>query len=412
MPCGRRKGSGEDSLITSSSAPSIQSLSRGRPLSEAFILNCLRREGELSRMEVAAMTGLSPAAVSGVAGELIEEGIVVEGKSAQSSGGRRPIPLSINYARHWSIGFKLSQHRLEGTLTDLSTQPIGTCELPLADHEPATVAAAVQKGVSTLLRNRREGRQKLVGVGMAMPGLIDVNRGICLVSQRFDWRDVPIAALIASRISVPVWVDNDVNAFAIAQQLFGHGRRRNSVLVLIIGTGVGAAFIFNGQIHRRARFAAGEIGFPVKEDAGSIATEERLSWDRRLSEPAIVRAWQEIRKRSPKTPVDLQQAAAKCDRLALEYLREVGCDIGRRVTAMIDLVDPEVVIVGGEAVRFGPALVDPLVNTVRESSFEKPPAVEIDWDNNVWSRGTAALAIQQFFDFESTAGFERKANAR
>lgn len=79
---------------------------------------------------------------------------------------------------------------------------------------------------------------------------------------------------------------------------------------------------------------------------------------------------------------------------------------------MIDLVDPEVVIVGGEAVRFGPALVDPLVNTVRESSFEKPPAVEIDWDNNVWSRGAAALAIQQFFDFESTAGFERKANAR
>lgn len=383
-----------------------------RAMNRRLILNCLRREGDLSRVEIAAMTGLSPAAVTGVTAGLIDEGIVVEGKSTQSSGGRRPTPLSIDYARHWSIGFKLTEGRLEGTLTDLSTRTIGTCELPLSDHGPVAVAHAVKDGVAMLLRDRREGRQKLVGIGMAMPGLVDVDRGICLVSQRLGWRDVPIAEMIASQISVPVWVDNDVNAFAIAQQLFGHGRRRNSVLVLIVGTGVGAALIFNGQIHRGARFAAGEIGFPVEDGGGSTATQDRLDWDRRLTEPAMVSAWMEIRKRSRRAPAELQQASEAGEGLALDYLGEVGREIGRRLSGLIDLIDPEVVIVGGEAVRFGPALIDPLVATVKESSFATPPPIEIDWDNNVWSRGASALAIQQFFDFESIAGFERESGTR
>ncbi|MBB6408942.1 ROK family transcriptional regulator [Mesorhizobium sangaii] len=379
-----------------------------RAMNRRLILNCLRREGDLSRVEIAAMTGLSPAAVTGVTAELIDEGIVVEGKSTQSSGGRRPTPLSIDYARHWSIGFKLTEGRLEGTLTDLSTRALGAFELSLSDHGPVAVAHAVKDGVAMLLRDRREGRQKLVGIGMAMPGMVDVNRGVCLVSQRLGWRDVPIAEMITSQISVPVWVDNDVNAFAIAQQLFGHGRRRNSVLVLIVGTGVGAALIFNGQIHRGARFAAGEIGFPVEDGGGSTATQDRLDWDRRLTEPAMVSAWMEIRKRSRRAPAELQQAAEAGEGLALDYLSEVGREIGRRLSGLIDLIDPEVVIVGGEAVRFGPALIDPLVATVKESSFATPPPIEIDWDNNVWSRGASALAIQQFFDFESIAGFERE----
>ncbi|TGQ77235.1 MULTISPECIES: ROK family transcriptional regulator [unclassified Mesorhizobium] len=383
-----------------------------RAMNRRLILNCLRREGDLSRVEIAAMTGLSPAAVTGVTAALIDEGIVLEGKSTQSSGGRRPIPLSIDYARHWSIGFKLTEGRLEGTLTDLSTRTIGACELPLPDHGPVAVAHAVKEGVATLMGDRREGRQKLVGIGMAMPGLVDVNRGVCLVSQRLGWWDVPIAEMIASQISVPVWVDNDVNAFAIAQQLFGHGRRRSSVLVLIIGTGVGAALIFNGQIHRGARSAAGEIGFPVKDGDDSIATQDRLNWDRRLSEPAMDSAWIEISKRSRKLPADLQQAIEAGERLALDYLSEVGREIGHRLSGLIDLIDPEVVIVGGEAVRFGPALIEPLIAAVRESSFATPPPIEIDWDNNVWSRGASALAIQKFFDFEGTAGFERESGAR
>lgn len=375
-----------------------------RALNRRLILNGLRREGDLSRVELANMTGLSAAAVTGVTAELIKEGIVVEGGKVQGGAGRRPIPLRLNYAKHWSIGFKLMTDRLEGTLTDLSTEPIDTCSVPIPDTRPETVAEAARQGVEMLIENRRGAHKRLVGVGVAMPGLIDANRGVCLVSQRFGWRDVPIASQIASRLNVPVWVDNDVNAFAIAQQLFGHGRRRRSVLVLIVGTGVGAALIINGQIHRGARFAAGEVGFPMGNAKTSLATESRLAWDRRLSERAMVHIWGEICAQHPEAPKDLQEAVQAGHSLALDFLRQAGTEIGNRVAMMVDLVDPEVVILGGEAIRFGRALVDPMTESIQAYSFEAPTPVEIDWDNNVWSRGAAALAIQKFFDFESAEG--------
>ncbi|PLP61164.1 sugar kinase [Mesorhizobium loti] len=374
-----------------------------RALNRRLVLNCLRREGGLSRVEIAAMTGLSPAAVTGVTAELINEGMLVEGKGMQSTGGRKPIPLTIDYPQRWSIGFKLMPDRVEGTLTDLSTRPIGTCEVPFSSHDPEAVAVAVETGVAALLQ--KENSRKLVGIGVAMPGLIDVNRGLCLEFHDFGWANVPVAELIAARINVPVWVENDVNAFAIAQQLFGYGRTRGSTLVLVISTGVGAALIFNGQIHRGARFAAGEIGF-LGRDKDSRATNDRLSWNQRLSEPGIVRGWQELRGEKPGN--DLQDAAANGDPLAVTYLGKVGREIGERLVSMIDLVDPEVVIVGGEAIRFGKALIDPLATAVKENSFGAPPPLEVDWDNNVWSRGASALAIQQFFDFESAAGYRRK----
>lgn len=376
-----------------------------RALNRRLILNCLRREGGLSRVEIAAMTGLSPAAVTGVTAELINEGMLVEGKGMQSTGGRKPIPLSIDYRQHWSVGFKLMPDRVEGTLTDLSTQPIGACDVPLSSRDPEAVAAAIEEGVATLLQRQNGNSDKLVGIGVAMPGLIDVNRGLCLEFHDFGWANVPIAELIAARTSVPVWVDNDVNAFAIAQQLFGYGRTRGSALVLVISAGVGAALIFNGQIHRGARFAAGEIGF-LRRDKDSWATNDRLSWNRRLSESGIIRGWQELRGAGSGS--DLQEAAANGDPLAVTYLGRIGREIGERLVNMIDLVDPEVVVVGGEAVRFGKALFDPLARAVKENSFGTPPPLEVDWDNNVWLRGASALAIQKFFDFESAAGYQRK----
>lgn len=376
-----------------------------RALNRRLILNCLRREGGLSRVEIAAMTGLSPAAVTGVTAELINEGMLVEGTGMQSTGGRRPIPLSIDYRQHWSIGFKLMHDGVEGTLTDLSTQPIVTCKVPLSSNDPAAVAAAVEDGVMVLLQKQNSNSGKLVGIGVAMPGLIDVNRGLCLEYHDFGWVNVPIAELIAARISVPVWVDNDVNAFAIAQQLFGYGRTRESALVLVVSAGVGAALIVNGQIHRGARFAAGEIGF-LRQDKKNWVTSDRLSWNRRLSESGIIRGWRELR--GEVSGGDLQEAAACGDPLAVTYLGGIGREIGERLVSMIDLVDPEVVIVGGEAVRFGKALMDPLAKAVRENSFGTPPQLEVDWDNTVWLRGASALAIQKFFDFESAAGHQRK----
>ncbi|CAN7546122.1 ROK family transcriptional regulator [Pararhizobium sp. LjRoot255] len=374
-----------------------------KALNRRLALNLLRREGGLSRGDLAAKTGLSNAAITGLVSELIEEGFLKEGESTQSTGGRKPVLVELDYGARYSIGLKLMADRLEAVLTDLSTEPLATTVIALPNLEPSTVAEASKQAVEQLIPDITRRREKLIGVGLAMPGLIDVEHGVCRISHRFDWHNVPIASLLAERVHVPVWVDNDVNAFAIAQQLFGAARRRSSALVLIIGTGVGSALIFHGQIHRGARFAAGEIGFAV--DGGSLKTDGFSNWGHRFSEPAIERQWAELcATNAVQGPAGLQEAMEAGDTQAVAFLGSIGRDIGLRLVGMIDLVDPEVVIVGGEAIRFGRALIDPMTEAVKRFSFEVPPPIEIDWENNIWSRGASALAIQKFFDFESASG--------
>ena len=374
-----------------------------KALNRRLALNLLRREGGLSRGELAARTGLSNAAITGLVSELIEEGFLKEGESTQSTGGRKPVLVELDYAARYSIGLKLMSDRLEAVLTDLSTEPLATTVIALSNVRPETVAEASRQAVEHLIPDAARRTEKLIGVGLAMPGLIDVERGVCRISHRFDWHDVPIASLLAEQVHVPVWVDNDVNAFAIAQQLFGAARRRSSALVLIIGTGVGSALIVHGQIHRGARFAAGEIGFAV--DGGAVKPGGSSNWGHRFAEPAIERQWTELwAENTTQGPAGLQEAAETGNRQAVNLLETIGRDIGIRLVGMIDLVDPEVVIVGGEAIRFGRALIDPMIEAVKQFSFEAPPPIEIDWDNNIWSRGASALAIQKFFDFESASG--------
>jgi predicted NBD/HSP70 family sugar kinase len=373
-----------------------------RALNRRLVLNALRSEGERSRVEIAGMTGLSQAAVSAVVGELLEEGFVKEGEGGKSSGGRKPIPLRIDYASRLSVGLKLTKDRLEAVLTDLSTAPIASYQVPLFAMTPSIVADAAGDAVAHLIPDPNDRRAKLIGVGLAMPGIIDADEGVCRVSQRLGWENVPIAELLAKRIQVPVWVDNDVNAFAIAQTLFGHGRHRRSVLVLIIGTGVGAALVFDGKIHRGARYSAGEIAFP---ETGRDHFEERARWHEHLTEPAMSAEWREVAASLPiECPRDLEAAALEAHSEALSFLKERGKEIGQRLVSMIDLIDPEVVVLGGEAVKFGRHLFDPLVETVRALCFGAPPPLEIDWENNVWSIGASALATQHFFDFERSEG--------
>ncbi len=293
-----------------------------RALNRRLVLNLLKNDGEMSRAGLSARCGLSPAAVTGVVAELIVDGFVVEGDAGKSNGGRRPIPVRIDYASRFSIGFKLMPESLEAVLTNLATEPVRSLSIPLSDCRPDIVADAAKTAVERLLPDASERGAKLIGVGLALPGIIDANLGVCRVSHRLEWKNVDIANLLMRRIKAPVWIENDVKTFAIAQQLFGYGRGRNSALILIIGTGVGVALIFDGKIHRGARFAAGEIGIPA---TGKAKLEERVSWDTRYSETAMRKYWREAAsKTSSKLRKNLRRPSSRDTRRPWLSSRRTG----------------------------------------------------------------------------------------
>jgi predicted NBD/HSP70 family sugar kinase len=359
-----------------------------RQANRRFILDILRREGSRSRVELAQATGLSGAAVTMLIGDLMDDGLIFEGPQQKSSGGRRPISLRIDYASRYSIGVKIMSRSIEAVLTDLATSPLRSVQVDIPQPSPDVVASTCRDIVERLVPDAEERRTKLVGMGLGLPGLIDRDRGICVKSHRFGWDEIPIASLVAAAAGVPVWIDNDVNAYAVAQQLFGHGRSHDTLAVFILGTGVGAAIVTNGQVISGKGYAAGEIGFC--RDPGE--PQSAPTWGERFSEPSLISRWRQLDEET-----ELQDAASQGDEKAVEFLARIGLEVGERLANLVTFVDPELVIISGEAVRFGA----PLTDAVRQG-FERQyplakPELVIDWHPDYWARGAAALAIQSFY---------------
>lgn len=380
--------------------------STSRALNRRLILNLLRQEGPRSRAEIATITGLSPAAVTFVIADLIEEGHVSEGKAVAGLSGRRPIPVEINYTNGLAIGFKLMVGVVECVVTDLATNPLASTRLTLVDNEPENVAKALAEAVPTLVEAARRPNARLAGIGISVPGVIDNDQAVCVRSFRFKWNNVPFASMVAQRVKVPVWLEDDTNAYAIAQQLFGLGRQYRNMAVLAIGVGISCALIVDGKLYRGAHGAAGKFGHTLHEENGRLCEcGKRGCLMAYYSEPAMLHSWREASKRDDSHSLtDMLEAARSGDASADAILNEAGAGIGKALANLVNITDPEVIVVGGEAVSFGDALFGPLKSSMAARTFFASPSLLPDWEDNSWARGAAALVTQKFFDFETSGG--------
>ncbi|WEX78881.1 ROK family protein [Sinorhizobium numidicum] len=374
--------------------------STSRALNRRLILNLLRNRGPVSRAELASVTGLSPAAVTFVVTELMDEALVVEREAVASSNGRRPIPMDINYEAHLALGFKLNRSSIDCVLTDLATSPLSTLQATVGDTSPEGMIEAIRGAIPRLLAGAARDEKDIMGIGVSIPGEVDPRNGVCLQSPRFGWRDLPFAEMLAERVHAPVWIDDDVNAFAIAQKLFGAGRNHRNFAALAIGAGIGCSLVLNGDIYHGSNSAAGKLGHITSVPDGELCEcGRRGCLMAHAAEPYMIAEWGRRRGVEP-TRDDFVASAAAGDEDALEILENAGSRIGRHLADLVNLFDPEVIVVGGEAVQFGDALLDPLKRSMDQFLFFSKPEIQTDWVPSSWARGAAALATQGIFDFE------------
>lgn len=375
-------------------------------MNRRLILNLLRQDGARSRADIASVTGLSPAAVTFVVADLIDEGLLIEGKTVAGSAGRRPIPVDINYAGGLAIGFKLMVGSAECVVTDLATNPLGSMRLPLAGHDPDHVIATLAGAVPQLISIVDRPEARLAGIGISIPGVVDNQKAVCIRSHRYNWDNVPLGRMMAERVNVPVWLEDDTNAYAIAQQLFGLGRQYRNMAVLAVGVGIACAQIFEGKLYRGANGAAGKFGHISYEENGRLCEcGKRGCLMAYYAEPAILGTWRKATGRGEEAGrPELLVALKAGEPEAVGVLEEAGHGIGRHLANLVNITDPEVIVVGGEAVSFGDALFGPLRAALKKTTFRAPPPVLPDWEDDSWARGAAALVTQKIFDFETSAG--------
>ncbi|SCM73927.1 Transcriptional regulator/sugar kinase [uncultured Pleomorphomonas sp.] len=379
--------------------------STSRALNRRLILNLLRRHGPVSRAEIATITGLSPAAVTFVVAELVEESLIVEREAVTGATGRRPVPIDINYEAHLAFGFKLNADGIDCVLTDLATNPLATWHAPISDTSPDGMIKAIADAMPQMLADSGRSQTEVMGIGVSIPGEVDVRNGICRRSPRFGWTDLPFGQLLGERVHVPTWIDDDISAFAVAQKLFGAGRDRRNFVALAVGTGIGTSLIINAEIYRGARNVAGRFGHITSVPGGRLCEcGRRGCLMAHAAEPFMLETWRTRRRAASASASasrsDFVAAVEAGEADALSVLEESGLRIGRHLADLVNLFDPEVIVVGGEAVQFGEALIGPIRLAMEANVFFSKPELLPDWVPGSWARGAAALATQGIFDFE------------
>ena len=376
----------------------------GRAINRRLILNLIRRNGGLSRAELAERTGLSPAAVGHVVGDLLSEGYLVTGKSNRNGSGRKPVPLMLNTDGHLAVGVKLGLSRVECILTDFGINVIDSRNIALTEHAPAAVVAAAASAIGMLI-DANEIQRPVVGVGMSVPGRIDPNTGICIRSHRFDWDNVPIGSMLSAEVGLPVYIEDDTLAYGLAHHLFGLGQTCQNFAALAVGDGIGYAVVADAKVRRGALGNAGKVGHVLHDENGPVCECGRTgclqSW---YSANSLKIRW------ARDHVLSLTDALAGGDPAALAFVGEAGQALGRHLAEWCTVTDPEKIIFGGEAVDFGPAFIREMEHALGEYFYrDTAPPIIADKSSYYWTAGAAAVAVQQVFDFETAPASDKTA---
>jgi len=375
-----------------------------KQVNRALLLQLVKNHGPISRVDLADRSGLSPAAVTGLVSRLISDGLLVETErnTASAGAGRRPIPVDVNADSGRLVGVKLAERRVTAALTDLRARVLGSVELPLDDHSPDSAADAVATAVEWLLEGSPHHR-KLLGIGVGLAGFIDSGAGECVRSPILGWRNVPFAALVERRTRVPVRLDNDVNALAMAELLFGAGKGLRHFLVVTIGRGVGLGIVVRGDVYRGARGAAGEFGHTLADPAGPRCDcGNRGCVEALASDPAIIRSYRRHGGRSrSRSAAEVAALARRADGPAIESFRSAGTALGAGLANLINLFDPERIILSGEGAAHADLILDSLRASLHEHTFgglaDRVELVVEPLGDETWARGAASLIAEAIF---------------
>lgn len=341
--------------------------------------------GSLSCSDLSLLTGRSLPLTIKVLNELLEERKVVETGYAVSTGGRRPQMYALKPDLMYVICVAMDQLITRISLIDMQNHFIGEIEkveLPLTGNPKAL--EQLTSYIERFIKKSGVAKNKIVGIGIGMPGFVDVNKGInhSFLKPKPGYS---IVSYIESSLHLPVVIDNDSSLIALAELRLGSARHKKNAMVINIGWGIGLGMIVNGELFRGANGFAGEFShIPLFTNdklcscgkTGCLETETSLlviaeKAIRGLKEGKISTLKNLSLEHVEQTYKTIMDAAAKGDKFAVELLSEAGYNIGRGVAILIHLLNPELIILSGRGSAAGKIWLAPIQQAINEHCIPK-----------------------------------------
>jgi glucokinase-like ROK family protein len=349
-----------------------------------IVLDEVRLGRSRSRSELVERTGLGRAIVAQRVGELLERGLVVEGDVGPSTGGRPPRQLAFRARAGHVLVADLGATSIDVAVTDLDGRILGHHDEPARiEAGPDACLDRVDELFDLLLRTTQAAPGSLWGVGIGVPGPVEFQTGRPISPPIMPgWDGYPIRERFAARYAAPVWVDNDVNVLALGEWRSGVAAGHEDVVVVKIGTGIGAGIISGGRLHRGAQGSAGDVGhIQIVDDTsvvcrcGNIGCLEALAGGEAIGRGGAAAALggrsarlrTALDQRGEVTAEDVARGASFGDPVAVALLQDAGRRVGSMLASVVNFFNPSLIVIGG-GVANSPDL---LLASIRETVYRR-----------------------------------------
>lgn len=360
-----------------------------RRINRAAVLQLIREKGPISRIALARLSRLTPATANSIVDELVAQGLVKEGGVGSVKGTRKTRLFEFNPSAFAAVGIDLRINRVIASLTDLDAHPLAqvvqTYDGEITGEQGAELVAQATRKV---IQDSSVSPDKLIGVGMSLPALIDGQSGTVIKAVNLGWESVPLRNLLEPELGLPIHIIDTSFALTVAETYLGAGRGVQNLICLNLGSGMGSGIVIRGQLYQGVDGVAGEVGHTTVIDdgpqcrCGNYGCLERL-----VASPAVTeRAIRGLKQGAASSIRDLVganledvtlqvvvSAARAGDPFACSIFAETGRYLGIGMANVVNLLNPEMVIVGGGlAQAAGELLLEPLRQTVQLRAFELP----------------------------------------
>ncbi|WP_421701764.1 ROK family protein [Aliiroseovarius sp.] len=385
-----------------------------RESGRAQVLGVIRKVGQVARIDIAQEIGVSPATVTALTSELLAAGLIEEIAPEAVPGkptgrGRPRVALRLRGAAHLIAGIKVAHSSLSVALVDFQGKTLHEHTAPMPD--PKLNAQALVQIIRDTLIKALAGIDKtlsdLSGVGLGVAGVIDAPNGFVHWSPTLTQRNVQLRNMLQQAIDLPIFIDNDANLVAKAEQLFGEGRGVKDFIVVTVEHGVGMGIVIDGQIYRGTRGCGAEFGHTkVHLDGALCRCGQRGCLEAYVADYALLREAQ-LAVPPPGEGVETQLAqlsmAAKAgDSTAQSIFDRAGRMFALGLANIVNIFDPKLIILSGERMQFDYLYADQVIADMKSMVVQvdsPPPEVRIHkWGDLMWARGAAAYGIEGVTD--------------
>lgn len=373
-------------METGSTTANTQAL---REINRSLVLSTIHSHGPITRSGVARISELSVPTVANLVRELLVEEIVVETGLQESGGGRPSAVLEMNHEQLFLVGVELGETGITTLVTNTRLEQKALRRTVVDDKEnrPDVITSAIVSSVQSALSEAEVPSDKVLGIGIGIPGLVQSDRGISIFAPNWGWHDVEVKATVEGALGITTYVDNGAKVMVLGERWHGAGQGCDNAIALILGTGLGAGVTVDGRIFRGATESAGEWGhMAINMDGPRCSCGSRGCLEAYCGAPAIARRAREALVTSSEdsalksiahtrqiTASDVIEAAKSGDTLALRVLKETGEYLGAGIANLVNLFNPEVVIIGGwVGIEGGEILLPTIKAAVQERAMGFP----------------------------------------